>query len=194
MNLLDDPYKQFNDWYGEALKSKEAQADACALATASNDARPSVRMVLFKGIEGDGFQFFTNFNSRKGRELNDNRFAAVVWHWPTFPRQVRIEGRIEALTAEQSDAYWKTRPRGSQIGAWASNQSETISSYDELTARAAALEKQYQGKEIPRPKHWGGFAIIPDTIEFWVGLPSRLHFRQLYTRAGKAWAKTILCP
>lgn len=194
MNLLDDPYKQFNDWYAEALSSKEAQPDACALATASKDARPSVRMLLFKGIEGEGFQFFTNFKSRKARDLSDNRLASVVWHWPTFPRQVRIEGRVEMLTPEQSDAYWKTRPRGSQIGAWASNQSETIASYDELTARAAALEKQYEGKEVPRPEYWGGFAIIPDAIEFWIGMPSRLHFRQLYTRGDKAWNKTILCP
>jgi len=188
-----DPFRQFERWFGEALKADMIEPNAMTLATIDDRGRPRARMVLLKGMDGRGFTFFTNFESAKGRELDAHPFAALVFWWDKLQRQVRIEGRIERVETRESDDYFSTRPHGSRIGALASPQSRVIASRDELAKRVAELEKQYP-EEVPRPEHWGGYRVLPDLFEFWQGRRSRLHDRLRYTPEGEAWRIDRLAP
>ncbi len=190
-----DPFRQFRVWFDAATDVGLSEPNAMTLATVSGDGRPSARMVLLKGFDERGFVFYTNYESRKGRELAEMPFAALVFFWVDLERQVRIEGRVERVSAEQSDTYFHGRPEGSQIGAVASHQSQVIASREVIEQRAAELSAEYAGREIPRPEFWGGFRVIPDSVEFWQGRPSRLHDRLRYRRADDgSWAIERLSP
>lgn len=175
-----NPFRQFAVWFDETRAASSNEPNAMALATVGADGRPSLRMVLLKGADERGFVFYTNYESRKGHELADTPWAALTFFWPEMERQIRIEGHVEPVSAEESDAYFHSRPVGSQLSASASRQSEVIAGREELEQRVAALSAQYQGQEIPRPENWGGFRVIPDAIEFWQGRASRLHDRLRY--------------
>ncbi|HEX5549110.1 MAG TPA: pyridoxamine 5'-phosphate oxidase [Ktedonobacterales bacterium] len=175
-----NPFRQFAVWFDEARAASPIEPNAMALATVGADGRPSLRMVLLKGVDERGFVFYSNYESRKGRELADTPRAALTFFWPEMERQIRIEGRVEPVSAEESDAYFHSRPVGSQLSASASRQSEVIAGREELEQRVAALRAQYQDQRIPRPENWGGFRVIPDAIEFWQGRASRLHDRLRY--------------
>lgn len=194
-DLLPDPIALVERWFVDAQAAGVEQHDAMTLATVAPDGRPSARVVLLKGIDPRGFSFFTNYESRKGRELDANPQAALVLLWTPLQRQVRVSGRVERLSAEESDAYFTTRPRGSQLGAWASRQSRPLADRAELEARWAALDERYAGVVVPRPPHWGGYRVDPDEIEVWQGRANRLHDRFRYLRApGGAWARERLQP
>jgi pyridoxamine 5'-phosphate oxidase len=194
-DLLEDPIALFRRWYADAEAAGIAQVDAMTLATATTDARPSARIVLLKGADERGFTFFTNATSRKGQELEANPHAALVWLWPALERQVRAVGPVARLSAEESDAYFATRPRGSQLGAWASEQSRPLVDRAELDERWAALEAQHAGAAVPRPPHWGGFRVEPDEVEFWQGRSDRLHDRFAYARRSDGgWERVRLQP
>ena len=165
-----------------------------ALATADREARPSVRIVLLRGADEQGFVFHTNYTSRKGRELTDNPHAALCVHWPTVDEQIRIEGRVERLDDRESDAYFAGRPRGSQLGAWASRQSARLASRETLEEEYREIEQRFDGATVPRPPFWGGFRLVPSRIEFWYGRPDRLHDRVLYVRDGDDWTIERLYP
>ncbi len=193
-DLDADPFRQFTVWLDQAVAASLTEPNAMALATADADGRPSVRMVLLKGLD-TGFVFYTNYDSRKGRELAQNPWAALTFYWAELERQVRIEGRVEQVTAEMSDSYFHSRPIGSQLGAAASHQSQIIPSRAVLERRVRELSEQYQEQEIPRPPNWGGYRVIPDTIEFWQGRQDRLHDRLRYRRdAGGQWIVERLSP
>ena len=193
--LNPDPFRQFGKWFEDARASGEPMPEAMALATVSAEGAPSVRLVLFKGLHREGFEFFTNFDSRKGLELEANPRAAAVFWWERLRRQVRIEGRVEKVEAERADEYFRTRPRGSQIGAWASHQSRVIPDRAHLKLRVQAIEAKYRGREVPRPPFWGGFRLVPDNMEFWHGQASRLHDRLRYRRsADNSWVLERLAP
>jgi len=164
------------------------------LATATPDGRPSVRVVLLKGFDERGFVFYTNYRGRKGRELEANPCCSLLFYWGELERQVRVEGRASQLPGEESDAYFKSRPRGSQLGAWASEQSRPISERNELEERLRELEAEYEGREVPRPPFWGGYRVEPETFEFWQGRENRLHDRLLYRRSNGNWRITRLQP
>ena len=164
------------------------------LATASVDGQPSARIVLLRGVDPRGFAFFTNYNSRKGRELDANPQAALCIHWIALDEQIRVEGKVERLPAEESDGYFNGRPRGSQLGAWASDQSQVLPSREALEERYRATERQFEGQVVTRPSFWGGFRLVPRRIEFWYGRPDRLHDRVLYVRDGSAWRIERLYP
>jgi pyridoxamine 5'-phosphate oxidase len=190
-----DPIRQFESWYREAHATPMREPTAMTLATASPDGRPSARIVLLKAADERGFVFFTNYQSRKGGELEHNPWAALVFHWPDLVRQVRVEGRVAKVSDEESDAYFKTRPRGSQLGAWASEQSRAIKSRADLERRVQAIAETYEDREIPRPPHWGGLRLVPVAIEFWQGRLDRLHDRVLYSRADDGgWTRERLSP
>ena len=189
-----DPSNLFQRWLDEAIAAGIHLPEAMTLATATSDGKPSARLVLLKQIDERGFVFFTNYNSPKARDLDSNPQAALVFYWPQFERQVRVEGTIERTSAAESDAYFKTRPRESQIGALASPQSEVIASRKFLEQQAGELEKRYEDREVDRPAHWGGYRLRPERIEFWKGRPSRLHDRILYERQGDAWSIKRLAP
>jgi pyridoxamine 5'-phosphate oxidase len=194
-DLLPDPIALAQRWYGDAQASGIQQADAMTLATATPDGRPSARAVLLKGIDARGFAFFTNYESRKARELDANPYAALVLLWVPLQRQVRMTGRVERLSDEESDAYFATRPRGSQLGAWASAQSRPLPDRAELEDRLAALDERYGGGTVPRPSHWGGYLVEPDEIEFWQGRANRLHDRFAYVRTPDGgWTRRRLAP
>ncbi|MBU9675933.1 pyridoxamine 5'-phosphate oxidase [Burkholderia multivorans] len=191
-----DPFAQFDRWFNEALAAKLPEPNTMTLATVGADGRPSARIVLVKGVDERGFVFFTNYESRKGRDLAAHPYAALLFYWIELERQVRIEGRVEKTSAEESDRYFASRPVGSRIGAWASEQSAVIDSRATLEAREKAFSERY-GDDPPRPPHWGGYRVVPDTLEFWQGRPSRLHDRLIYTRDAAAphgWTISRLSP
>ncbi|HKR14623.1 MAG TPA: pyridoxamine 5'-phosphate oxidase [Pyrinomonadaceae bacterium] len=175
-----DPIKQFQSWLDEAFAAKLPLPEAMNLATATPEGRPSSRMVLLKQVDQDGFVFFTNYHSAKAAQLEANPYAALVFYWPQFERQVRVEGKVERTSVAESEAYFQTRPRESQIGAWASPQSKVIANREVLEERARELEEYYRDREIECPGHWGGYRLRPDRIEFWKGRVGRLHDRILY--------------
>lgn len=187
-----DPFEQFNRWFDEAIKAEHQMLNAMTLATVSAEGRPSARIVLLKGVDNGGFVFFTNYKSRKGRELTANPAAALVLYWSELEREVRIDGRIKKVTAAESDAYFASRPLGSRHAAIASPQSDVVADRAVLEARFAEAEKT--GDQPPRPAHWGGYRLIPDEIEFWQGRPNRLHDRVLYTRKARSWTISRLAP
>jgi pyridoxamine 5'-phosphate oxidase len=189
-----DPIARFAESFERARKSEPFDASRVALASADARGRPSVRFVLLKHFDSAGFVIFTNLESRKARELLENPFAALGFHWASTGEQVRIEGAVEPTSAEASDAYFATRARGSQLGAWASRQSTAIESREELEARVAALEAEYADRSVPRPPFWGGLRIVPSHIEFWHDREDRLHDRFLYTRTPEGWSRTRLSP
>ncbi len=194
-SVRPDAIAQFRLWYNDAIRAAIPHADAMTLATASPDGKPSARVVLLKEASERGFVFFTNYHSRKGIELTQNPWATLVFYWRELERQVRIEGSIEKVSPEESDRYFRTRPRESQLGAAASDQSSVLSSRKELEERFNDLDAKYKGKEIPRPEHWGGFRLKPIRIEFWKGRPSRLHDRILYERSSQTgWKISRLAP
>lgn len=194
-NVPANPMVLFQRWFKEALKAQVLDTNAFAVASVSASGKPSNRIVLLKGLDPKGFVFFTNYESRKGRELRQKPAASLLFFWPQLSRQVRIDGKVAKVSAQESDDYFKTRPRGSQLGAWASNQSQTVPDRDFLERRMRALEEQFAGRAIPRPPHWGGFRLVPATIEFWQGRPNRLHDRLQYQRKGSSgWKMTRLAP
>jgi pyridoxamine 5'-phosphate oxidase len=189
-----DPFKQFQLWLDEAIGAKLPQPLGMTLATAGANGKPSARLVLLRGFDERGFVFFTNYDSRKSRELHENPWAALVFYWPELDRQVRIEGQVERVSEEESDAYFQTRPRGSQLGAWASPQSQVISDRASLDRRMHELMKKYEAGPVPRPPHWGGFRLRPEMIEFWQGQANRLHDRLRYRRLETGWHLERLAP
>ncbi len=194
-DLLPDPIALAQRWFADAQAAGVEQHDAMTLATATPDGRPSARAVLLKGIDARGFAFFTNYDSRKARELDANPRAALVLLWIPLQRQVRVTGSVARLDAEESDAYFATRPRGSQLGAWASQQSRPLPDRAELERRWEALGERYGGEAVPRPPHWGGYRVEPDEIEVWQGRANRLHDRFAYTRTPDGgWTHVRLQP
>ena len=190
-----DPLVQFGHWFQEALEAEVAEPNAMTLATVAPDGSPRARIVLLKGAEGDGFRFFTNYESAKGRELAADGRAALAFLWPELERQVRVEGVVELLPAQESDRYFSARPRDSQLGAWASPQSSVIADRAALEARLAeAVERFGSTDPVPRPPHWGGFLLRPSAVEFWQGRPARLHDRLRYDLIDGTWSRSRLAP
>lgn len=191
---MRDPFSLFRAWYRDAVKAGTALPEAMALATSTRKGAPSVRLVLHRGLSRGGFEFYTNYRSRKAAELLDNPRAALVFYWPLIERQVRAEGRIQKVTQDESDKYFRSRPRESRLGAWISPQSEEIPDRAFLEREFERAQARYAGKTIPRPPFWGGFRLIPDEIEFWQGQPHRLHDRWSYRKTGGRWHVVRLAP
>jgi pyridoxamine 5'-phosphate oxidase len=189
-----DPIKQFQRWFDEAVAANLPLPEAMTLATATPDGRPSARMVLLKQVDEDGFVFFTNYNSAKAEQLDANPFAALVFYWSRLDRQVRVEGSVVKTAEQESRDYFKTRPRESQIGAWASAQSEMIAGREVLEQRAQELEDLYRDREVDCPEYWGGYRLKPERIEFWKSRVGRLHDRILYRRGSDGWTIMRLAP
>jgi pyridoxamine 5'-phosphate oxidase len=189
-----DPFIQFGKWYKKRLESETIYPESFSLATSTEDGKVSVRTVLLKDFDSSGFVFFTNYLGRKGKELTENPNAAMLFYWPETVRQVRIEGRVEKVSSEESDKYFLSRPRESRIGAWASRQSTLIPGKEHLLEQVSFYSQQYKGKNIPRPPHWGGFRVIPDVFEFWQEGKFRLHDRIVYTKGKKGWSIKRLAP
>jgi pyridoxamine 5'-phosphate oxidase len=199
MSLLDadirnsDPINLFHQWFEEAKSSEPSDPDAACLATAHENC-PSARMVLVRRVDARGFVFFTNENSRKGQQMKAGAYAALCYHWKSLGRQVRVEGAVEYVSDSESDEYYASRPRGSRIGAWASDQSQVLESRDTLVKKAQEIEKKFEGADIPRPPFWRGFRVIPSRIEFWESGEFRLHDRFIFTKAADGWDVVRLYP
>lgn len=193
-HVADNPFSQFGKWFEEAMQAEQPDVEAMTLSTATREAYVSARIVLLKGFDERGFAFFTNYESRKSRDLEENPRAALTFYWHTLNRQIRIEGAIEKISAQESDDYFQTRPRGSQLGAWASPQSDEIASRAELEQGLAEIEARFAGSQIPCPPFWGGWRLQPEQIEFWQGRESRLHDRIVYTKQNGAWRIARLAP
>jgi pyridoxamine 5'-phosphate oxidase len=189
-----DPLRFFHRWFDEALASDVAEPNAMTLATVDGEGQPAARIVLLKGLDERGFVFYTNYESRKGEEMAAHPHAALVFWWQELERQVRIEGTVEKVTAEESDAYFASRPRGSRLGAWVSDQSRPIADRSVLEEKLDEVESRYAEQAVPRPPHWGGYRVVPALLEFWQGRPSRLHDRLEYTRAPGGWTVRRLAP
>ena len=192
--MADEPFTLFDRWFAEANASEINDPDAMALATVDAAKRPSVRMVLLKGHGPDGFVFYTNLDSRKGRELAGNPEVALLFHWKSLRRQVRIEGPVTAVSEAEADAYFASRGRTSRIGAWASDQSRPLDRRETFADRVAATTARFEGQDVPRPPRWSGFRVTPRAIEFWEDGEHRLHHRRLFTRAGDGWSEGLLYP
>lgn len=189
-----DPFALFADWLEEARASEPNNPDAAAFASADTDGCPSVRMVLIRRYGPEGFTFFTNLDSAKGRELTANPYGSFAMHWKSLGKQVRADGRVEIVSDAEADDYFATRDRESQIGAWASLQSQPLSSRETFEQRFAEAKARFEGQDVPRPPRWSGFRLVPDQIEFWSERPHRLHERRLFTRAGEGWTEGLLYP
>lgn len=192
--MATDPFQLFDDWFAEARANEINDAEAMALATADALGQPSVRMVLLKGHGPDGFVFYTNEESAKGDQLAANPQAALLFHWKTLRRQVRIEGVVERASDAEADAYFATRGREKQLGAWASDQSRPLDNRVHFEARFEEMEQRFDGQDVPRPPHWGGYRIVPRRIEFWSDRPYRLHERRLFTLDDGSWSEGLLYP
>ena len=193
-NINPNPFKQFDIWFEEAKKIGLKDPNAMNVASSSKDGIPSSRMVLLKSHDENGFVFYTNYTSRKSKEIIDNPHVALNFFWDALERQVRVEGKIEKIDSKISDEYFSSRSRLSQLGAHASEQSQVIQSYDVITNKLEELEKKFDGKEIPRPNHWGGFIIVPESIEFWQGHEGRIHDRLKFSKNGHNWEIQRLSP
>jgi pyridoxamine 5'-phosphate oxidase len=189
-----DPIRQFERWFADAASAQVLEPNAMTLATATRDGVPSARIVLLKGVDANGFVFFTDYRSRKGAELTENPLAALTFLWKEIERQVRISGSVSRVSAAESEAYYRTRPLGSRLGAWASHQSAVIESRGELEDRLARATAQFADGDIPLPPHWGGFRVLPDDVEFWQGRQNRLHDRLRYSRTESGWTIARLSP
>lgn len=192
--MTDNPFDLFERWYAEARSTEPNDPEAMALATATSDGRPSVRMVLLKGHGTDGFVWYTNLDSRKGEELGANPHAALLFHWKSLRRQVRLEGAVEQVGDAQGDAYFATRGRDSKLGAWASDQSRPLASRELFEQRFDEARARFDGVEVPRPPRWSGFRLRPERIEFWQDRAHRLHERRLFVRDGDGWREGLLYP
>ena len=193
-NVSADPITEFSRWFEAALKAEVQEPNAMTLASASREGAPSARIVLLKAFDQRGFVFFTDYRSQKGTELEQNPQAALVFYWPELERQIRIAGATELIGREESEAYFRSRPRGSRISAWVSHQSQVVASRKMLEDRVPELEQRYPGEDVPLPPYWGGIRLVPRLVEFWQGRTSRLHDRIRYTRDGAGWRIERLSP
>lgn len=189
-----DPMVIFNAWLEKAAASEVNNPEAMSVATVDENGQPDVRILLLKGCDDSGFVFYTNFQSTKAAQLAANPVAALLFHWKTLRRQVRVRGSVTRVSDAEADAYFASRPRGSQIGAHASNQSQPLANRDELVESSAAMTKQFEGQDVPRPAHWSGYRLVPDQIEFWKDGDARLHDRMLFSRDGDSWTRKRLFP
>ncbi len=189
-----NPVEQFNKWFNEAIRVEIEEVNAMTLSTVSNQGRPGARIVLLKGVENNGFVFFTNYNSKKGQELADNPYASLTFFWKELERQVRIDGKVEKISEADSITYFKSRPYKSRVGAWVSDQSKPLSSRVELMKKFTLQAAKFIGQDVPKPDFWGGYILIPDRIEFWQGRPSRLHDRINYKLENGIWIIERLSP
>ncbi|MEE9271637.1 MAG: pyridoxamine 5'-phosphate oxidase [Candidatus Krumholzibacteria bacterium] len=192
--MIKDPIARFKEVLSQAEAAGIVLPNAAAFATVGKESQPTVRMLLLKDADDSGFVFYMNMRSPKARQMEENALASACFWWPALEQQVRVEGSVEAVSDEEADDYFATRPRGSQIGAWASDQSSELSSRDELITAVKAVEDKYGDQPIPRPPHWSGYRLVPQRIEFWVGKQDRLHERYLYTRREDGWAISLLAP
>ena len=192
--MATDPFALFDEWLAEARTSEINDPEAMALATADTSGQPSVRMVLLKGHGPGGFVFYTNEQSAKGEDLAANPRAALLFHWKSLRRQVRVEGKVERVPDAQADVYFATRARDSQLGAWASDQSRRLDSRQTFESRFEEVKRRFEGEDVPRPARWRGYRVVPERVEFWLDRPHRLHERRLFTRDGEGWTEGLLYP